>query len=221
MLIIISNLHRNTIISIKGYRLPLKNTKNKQMKKFITVLVFSIVVITLNSCKNANGAELSGGKGAIENTTPAYENWEIISESDYSISYPKNWTLDQSGTDGVAFMITSPSESDGDKFTQNVNMVIENLGGEISLDQYADAAVNQLKHEFPNNYLKKEKKKFNRIDYYKIIFFINQNGMDFKLQQHYFVKNNKAYVLGFTTGIDDFDKDIALGEKILKTFKLK
>ncbi len=190
------------------------------MKKLIIVLVFSIVVITLNSCKQANGAELSKDKNLIENSAPAYDNWEVINGQDYSISYPKNWALDQSGADGVTFMITSPTESDGDKFTQNVNMVIENIG-EISLDQYADAAVNQLKHAFPNNFLKKEKKTINKIDYYKIIFFSEQNGMGFKFQQHYFVKNDKAYVLGFTTGIDDFDKDIALGEKILKTFQLK
>ena len=186
------------------------------MKKLTTLFLFSIVIITMNSCKETKRIDKSENKDTIENSIPIHEDWEVFSTAEYSISYPKEWTINTSGADDVAFMISSPSDGEGDHFTQNVSLVIEKLDNNTDLDAYAVAAKEQLISVFTESSPELEKMKQNKQDFYKVTF----AGQGAKFQQYYFVENNKAYAVGFTTGEKDFDKDIVLGKKIMNTFKL-
>lgn len=190
------------------------------MKKLITIIGIFILIITLNACKKTEkeSDELSSN----ENTVKVEKDWETLGKSEYSIEYPKNWTVDKSGTEGTVFMLTSPSDSDTDKVTQNVNTVIENLPNDnIDLDAYVKAAINQVKTVYPN-ILKKEKMKSDTgDDFYKVVFSGKKEGINLKLEQHYHIKNKKAYIVTFTSSVSDFDKDKVIGERILRSFKLK
>jgi len=189
------------------------------MKKLITIIGISILIITLNACKKTEKErdELL----SIENAVKVDKDWETLDKSEYLIQYPKKWTVDESGTGGTVFMLTSPLDSDTDEVAQNVNTVIENLPDEnIDLDAYAKAAINQIKTVYPN-IIKKKKIKSDNGSYYKIIFSGKMEGTNLKLEQHYHIKNKKAYIITFTSSVSDFDKDKVVGEKILNTFKLK
>jgi len=182
------------------------------MKKTGIVFVLSMIIILLNSCK---------GKESIENSVSKQDNWKVLDQTEYSISYPKEWTLDTSGKNGTEFLISSPLESDEDQNIQNITMVTENLDSTLTIEEYAEVAKVQLDLAFPNNSFKKEKKKLHGMDFYRLTFSGTVGAGDFKFVQYNYIKNNKAYVVGFTTEKDDFDKDIILGEQILKTFILK
>ncbi len=188
------------------------------MKKRITIIGICVCIITLNACKKTKnqGDDLS----SIESTSIVQKDWKTLNESEYSIQYPKNWILDQSGNGGTVFMLTSPSDSDTDEVMQNVNVVIENLPNNLDLDTYAKAAIRQVKTVYPT-ILKKKRMKSDNDDFYKVLFSGKQNGMDLKLEQHYRIKNKKAYIITFTSSVSDFDKDKVIGEKILSTFKLE
>jgi hypothetical protein len=188
------------------------------MKKLITIIGICVFIFTLNACKKTKkkGGELS----STENTIKVDNDWEILDKSEYSIQYPKNWTVDQSGTGGTVFMLTSPSDSDTDEVVQNVNAVVENLPNNLDLDTYAKAAIRQVKTVYPN-VIKKKRIKSDNDDFYKVIFSGKMNGIDLKLEQHYRIKNKKAYIVTFTSSVSDFDKDKVIGEKILSSFKLK
>jgi len=186
------------------------------MKKLIAIIGISVFIISLNACKKTDADKTSSDV----NNVIEEKDWEKLDKSEYSIQYPKDWTLDISGTGGTVFMMTSKLDSDTDQVTQNVNGVIENLPEKIDLDAYAKAALDQIKTVYPT-ILEKEKVKSENGDFYKVIFSGQQNGMELKLEQHYRIKNNKAYVITFTSSIDDFDKDKEIGEKIMSSFNLK
>lgn len=134
----------------------------------------------------------------------------------FVINYPQNWEIKQiSGI--VAFL--SPMENNEDKFRENVNVLVEDLSNNpLNLEQYEKAAVDA--------WLKADSK-LRLIDTQKI----NLKGQDafytiaendtLKFKQYILVKNNKAFVLTFTSEPGKFDKFLNIAETIMKSFEIK
>jgi len=189
------------------------------MKTLIKILAICVFIIMLNACKKTEkeNEELS----PVENAVIVQKDWEVINEPEYTISYPKNWSVDKSGNDGVELVLNSPSDSDDDSFQQNANFLRESLPDDsIGLEEYAKAAIDQAKTIFPT-VLSKERVKSDNKDFYKVIFSGTQSGIEFIHEQQYRVKDKMAYILTFTSTQSDYEKDKVIGNKILKSFRLK
>jgi len=171
------------------------------MKTFLTLLIFVSTVVT-----------------AQTNTA-----WKKITQSNYSVEYPSNWELDQTGKMGAIFFMFAPLESADDKFRENVNLMIQDLTGRnIDLDKYTEISLDQIKTQAVNGKLIESKKlKDGSGEYQKLIYTSDQNGFHLKYEQLYYVKDNKAYLLTLTSEQNKFDEFKADGEKILNSFKLK
>ena len=50
-----------------------------------------------------------------------------FSNNDFSIEYPATWKLDTSNTFTKDFFLYSPLENESDKFSENINLVIQDL----------------------------------------------------------------------------------------------
>lgn len=65
------------------------------------------------------------------------QQWQTYASEVYSIEFPQDWTLDESGRVGAIFMLFANRTSAEDDFSENVNLVIEDLSGmEIGLKEY-------------------------------------------------------------------------------------
>lgn len=150
-------------------------------------------------------------------------DWKTLDQSNYSIQYPSNWELNQSGQMNTSFVLFSPLESDNDKFKENVNLLIQDLTGyNIDLNKYTEISEGQIKTMVTNSSLIESKRiKNGKDEFHKIIYSGDQGIFHLQFEQYYWVVNDKAFILTFTSEKDKFENFKEIGEKILNSFKQK
>lgn len=146
---------------------------------------------------------------------------KYVNES-YNVQYPASWTIDTSKKLGADFFIFSPKENDSDKFRENVNLIVQDLSGQnIDLDKYAQISEGQIKELATDGKIYESKKITTaKTEYYKIIYSMTQSVFKLKIEQYYLVKNDKAFVITFSSEFDKFDVFKIVGEEILNSFTL-
>lgn len=150
-------------------------------------------------------------------------DWKKLDQSDYSIFYPSTWELNQSGQMGTSFILFSPLESDKDMFRENINLLTQDLSGlKIDINKYTEISEEQIKTMVTNAILIESKRvKNGKDEFHKIIYSGDQGTYQLQFEQYYWVVNNKAYVLTFTSEKNKFTDYKETGEKILNSFTLK
>ena len=98
------------------------------MTKF---LAFFFLLVPLFVCSQTTTKQVSDA-----NTSTMKGICKTFDQPNYSIQYPLSWNLNQNQM-GTSFIILSPMESEQDKFSENVNLVIQDMTGkDIDLDKY-------------------------------------------------------------------------------------
>jgi hypothetical protein len=143
-------------------------------------------------------------------------------KENYKIQYPNTWTIDTSRKMGAEFFIYSPKENENDKFRENVNFIIQDLNGQnIDLDKYAQITEQQIKDLATDGKIYDSQKiKTAESEYYKMTYGMTQGIFKLKIEQYYFIKDEKAFVITFTSELDKFEAFKSVGEQILNSFKL-
>src|SRR5690242_3136564 len=131
------------------------------MKSLLSLLLISVLSFTVRA----------------QNTQ---SEWKVFNDPAYSIQYPANWTLDKTGTQGVALVINSDPTSMTD-FRESVNLIVHDLRGTtINLDKL----VKQSESTFPStvaNYKLIESTRLKGAgDYHKIVFTGDQGNLNLK-----------------------------------------
>ncbi|WP_353150171.1 hypothetical protein [Flavobacterium sp.] len=151
-------------------------------------------------------------------------SWKTIDESSYSIQYPENWELNVSETMGTSFILLSQQTSAEDKFRANINLSIQNLEGYyLNLDAYVAISEEQITKMITNGTIIESNRIIieNKTEFQKIIFTGKQGLFQLKFLQYYFIKDEKAYVLTFTSEASQYEKYNITAEQILESFLLK
>lgn len=148
--------------------------------------------------------------------------WKLLSKDSYSIQYPSNWDLDQTGYEGTTFLIASELTSPQDPFRENVNMIIHDLRGTtIYLDKLVKQSESTFQSSLMNYNLIESKRIKGTLEYHRIIFTGDKKNLKLKFEQYIIMKGIKAYVLTYTAEQTQFDNYKLQGEKILNSFKIK
>ncbi|MCK9481091.1 MAG: hypothetical protein M0R38_04940 [Bacteroidia bacterium] len=158
-----------------------------------------------------------------EATEVAKKEWKTHENSIYSIQYPKDWTLDETGKMGAVFVLFSPELSDPTQFRVNINLITEDLSQRnIGIDEYMQLSEDALK-EYIADVKIIENKRISRDKgvYHKLVFSAVNQGAKLKWEQHFHLKNQTAYVLTLTSDEANFDKFKDVGETVLQSFVLK
>ncbi len=148
---------------------------------------------------------------------------ETHAKDNYSIEYPKNWELNTSGEMGSTFFLFSELSSEEDRFKENVNLMIQNLTGHnINMDQYVEISTGQITTMISEGtILESERKMENGIEFHQVIFTGKQGPFSLKFEQRYWIKDNTAYVLTFTSEKEQFAAYSTTSSDILNSFKIK
>lgn len=149
--------------------------------------------------------------------------WKTLTQNNYTIQYPSNWELSQKGEMNTSFFIFSPFDSDKDIFRENVNLLIQDLSGKnIDLNKYVEISEKQIKSLITNSNISESiRLKKNDKQYHKIIYSGEQGAFKLMFIQYYWVIDNKAYVLTFTSKKDTYNSFKETANKILDSFELK
>lgn len=166
------------------------------MKAILTILFCAIVVSACNK-----GVDTKDSK--------------TLTETDYSISYPKTWELKKQGGNRTGYILFQSGQNN------LIQISVESLTKDTNLDAYMESVIRLVNEKYPNNFVQKEKETLKGIAFYKVTFFATRNDTAYKFEEHYGLKNNKVYVISFTTKADDFDKNIVNVKPIIDSFEIK
>ena len=147
---------------------------------------------------------------------------KTFTNDNYSLEYPATWTLDTSKTWGADLMLFAPKDDDQDKFSENVNVLIQDLAGMgIGLEQYKEITDQQIAtlatdgRIIESSILKKGNKEM-----YRIVYTMTQGDFNLKITSHCFIQNERAFLVTFTTEVEKYENYKLAGEDILGSFAL-
>jgi eukaryotic-like serine/threonine-protein kinase len=139
------------------------------------------------------------------------------SEYGITIEYPKTWTQEEE-TDflcsGIIF--NSPYEKQSDKFRERVKVCVENLAKPLTLQEYSNRFIAEIKQ---NNSF---------IEYPKSTTLANKEGIRVVYQgtdgkqrmEAWTVKNQKAYLITYTAEQDKYNQFLDEAEKMFQSLQI-
>lgn len=144
----------------------------------------------------------------------------IYSHDNYKIQYPSTWRIDTTKDSNVEFVIYSPREYVDDKFSENVNLMIQDFKGQnIDLDKYAALSEKAIKNNAVGlTGFTSKKSTQNQTEFYELEFEMTFNSLRLHTVQYYFVENEKAIAITYSSEINKPKEMTTIGHGILKSF---
>lgn len=170
------------------------------------ILLVGLILISLIGC-------------TFENKNESNHLLEIR-KNEYVIQYPEELSIDES-IEGLEFIIYTEKSHEEDDFIENINLIIQSLDTlDIDLEQFAQISLNQVA-EVQGEIISMDLIQDNQEDYYRMISIIPMHEQNLKFLQHFYVYNKNAYVLTFSSELDEFDKYAEEMEEIMSSFRFE
>jgi hypothetical protein len=139
-------------------------------------------------------------------------------KNNFSIDQPSGWTVDETidyGLVVVAFL--GPRE---ESFTVNVQIQVEDLPEETTLNQYVEATLNKTPGTVSNFTLVSEAPRIiDNIEAHELVYTFDYSGSyHIKVKQVVIVKNDKAFNIVYTALQTTYDKYLAAFDSSVETF---
>ena len=186
---------------------------------FASILSVALLVTCLTAC--GGGARTDKEDLAAREAARQYADsaaWQTIDRSDFSIRYPSDWTL-QPESESAVFYLYAPAESDGDRFRENVSLVVEVLpNGKYDADSYVKEAIKLLQGQVTTN------ERVVRAGHEaRRLVYTQRPALDVVTtnELYVWVINGKAYLLAFSREEVNDGEQAITGHRILQTFELK
>ncbi|MGJ8591825.1 MAG: hypothetical protein ACSHXF_04720 [Aquaticitalea sp.] len=140
----------------------------------------------------------------------------------YSIEYPENWILDESGQEGSSFIIYPKMKSEKD-FVENINLVEQNLGqNELTIEQLKSLIENQVSNMLNNpKIIVSEIINKNGFTYHYIRTTGETNGMNFQTKIYTYPVKNNLFTLTLVSKAEDYENIRVISSKIMDSFSIK
>tara|TARA_Y100000782_G_C10176196_1_gene261947 strand:+ start:839 stop:1378 length:540 start_codon:yes stop_codon:yes gene_type:complete len=149
--------------------------------------------------------------------------WTTYSTKGYQVEYPSSWELDTVNTRGAEFIILSPLVSEEDPFNEYVSFAQQDLTGkQITLDKYIEISESQVKAYLKSGEIVKSERVKNKTETHHIIICKGtQQNTSITFVQYYWLLNETAYILSFTSKTESYENYQKTAEHILDSFQFK
>jgi eukaryotic-like serine/threonine-protein kinase len=157
-------------------------------------------------------------------STPSVTKWGRLSDSTYSVRFPGDWSVDQSGQFGTRFFLYAPFDSIDDAFRENFNLVINDINRYpyATVEFMADGARQQVARMISDFKEQEYRIVHNGADSYYVFEYSGKQGtFDLHWKQIYVLEKGKFYVLTFTAEANQYLKYLPIAERIFSSFTLK
>ena len=138
----------------------------------------------------------------------------------FKVDYPEVWSKqnrDDFFATGVTFF--SPLEGEADDFKEEISILIENLPSGVSLKEYTEDSIAEVKKLSDPNVGEAEAANLGKNEARQIIYKGEVNGSTVQRMQTWSVENNRAYILTYTAKPDSYNTYLPTVEKIMKSFE--
>mgnify|MGYP006088770357 CR=1 FL=1 len=149
------------------------------------------------------------------------QTWKEYSGEDFQISFPSNWSFDNTGINGTALFISSELDAISDLFAESVNLIIQDLSGQsTNMYKYIELTKNELSQLNATN-IKIDQKQSSTIgSEASLSYEFKYDIYNLKIKQRVIIYNDKAYIVTYTATVSDYNKYFSIGNKILNSFNL-
>lgn len=160
--------------------------------------------------------------GIFLNCAFAQASMTTINRNGYIIQYPTTWKIDTSNPMGTDLLIIAPYDNTDDVFTENVNVLIQDLKGQnIGLSEYKQISEKQVAEVvtdgkiYESSIMQKANSK-----YYRLVcsYKAPQGDLTLKVISVCYIKDEKAYLATFVAQYSNYDKYQKTAESILNSF---
>jgi hypothetical protein len=139
----------------------------------------------------------------------------------YALDYPETWRVREMGK---AVSFSAPPESETDKFSENVQVVVEDLSAlpqEVSLVDYHRAGLASAQ-KFLTDFKPLEEARTQWLDRDTIVMLYSATvrGERFKFKDYKFMVGKEAYVLTYTARQADFDAVLSKAESVMRSIRV-
>lgn len=147
-------------------------------------------------------------------------NLKTFRKAVYQLQYQPSWRLDTSKIMGTELFLFAPLENAADKFSENINVLIQDLSGQnITLEDYKEITEKQIREMVVDGKIFESTiRKTEEVDYYLVTYEMTQQKTRLKITSKCFIKNEKAYLATFTTEFDKYDQYKKTGEAMINSF---
>jgi hypothetical protein len=156
--------------------------------------------------------------------TIAQENKEIIKyeKDNYSLEYPSNWVLNDSGENGTKIFIYPTNSESSEVFTENINLIVQNLNDStITIEKYKGLVEKQISGMLTDPKITlSELKNKNGINFHQLVAEGKSGDYRFKTIIYTYLINNQIYTLTFVTLYDTYENNHIESLRIMDSFKL-
>jgi len=148
------------------------------------------------------------------------ESWKTINNDTFSIQFPPSWTLEETVTYGTRFILFAPQQDEENDFSENLNLVMENLNGRyVTLNAYMDNTETQLEEYITDLKMLEDKRvTIGNDEYHQLVYKGTSGKRKLIFEQRFWVRSKFAYVLTFTSQESTYDSYRKAAEEIMDTF---
>lgn len=149
----------------------------------------------------------------------------IYENKSYNIAfqYPSDWKFVEGFMETVVAFL-SPPENANDTFSENVNLIIDELAQApgVTLDEYFEVSRAQLATSITDySLVSTGDSTISGMPAKTLVFTGSQDGFTLKWYQVYIIANNKAYVVTFTAENVKYQQYEPLGKTIIHSLVIK
>ncbi|MBU2929953.1 PsbP-related protein [Winogradskyella psychrotolerans] len=151
------------------------------------------------------------------------QNENVKYEKDnYSIEYPSNWILNDSGDNGTKIFLYPTNTESSDIFTENINLIVQNLSDTtIPLEKYKELVEKQIGGMLTEPKIaSSEIKNKNGLKSHQLIAEGKSGNYKFKTIIYTYLTEKQIYTLTFVTLYDNYKNNHVESLRIMDSFKL-
>jgi hypothetical protein len=145
-----------------------------------------------------------------------------FSKNNFTIRFPASWRIDSSGLMGSQVFLFSPLENPADQFRENVNVLIQDLAGsQVDLQRYKEITESQIDQMVTDGKLLESNIVKSDRPHYKVVYEMRQGKFLLRIISLCYIRDEKAYLVTFTSELAKAELYNKTGDLILATFVLE
>lgn len=136
-----------------------------------------------------------------------------------TINYPKDWSIqhrDDFFITGIIF--SAPEQEKQDDFQENVSVTIEELPTPLSLNQYTNQSIQEIKKLSDPTLTSATRTTLANQEARKVIYHGEESGNQLQRMQIWTIKNNQVYIVTYTAKAQEYQKFDPIVTQMLRSF---
>lgn len=161
--------------------------------------------------------------GMPQTTTAQDNRWITLDKAEYTMTYPNEWRLDESGDNGAIFTLYAPFTDEEDTYMEMISLTMQPQNGlNMTLDKWVKSTTADIPFFYKNSSIftnKVEKK--SGMDCAVLHYTGSINDFGLMIYQYHWLINEQLFTLSFTSQPESTERFMPLAKQMMDSFRFK